>query len=90
MTKADGEKVRNFIENNYKLNLSDNEMLALSRELKDYTYESFESEIKQALIIGVRYFSIAELSRIVENNKKAKAVLARSGKTDWNEFYINN
>ena len=73
MTKADGEKVRNFIETYYKVNLSDNEMLALSREL-----------------IGVRYFSIAELSRIVENNKKAKVVLARSGKTDWNEFYINN
>lgn len=90
MTKADGEKVRNFIETYYKVNLSDNEMLALSRELKYYTYESFESEIKQALIIGVRYFSIAELSRIVENNKKAKVVLARSGKTDWNEFYINN
>lgn len=90
MTKADGEKVRNFIETYYKVNLRDNEMWALSRELKDYTYESFESEIKQALIIGVRYFSIAELSRIVENNKKAKKVLLRSGKTDWNEFYINN
>ena len=90
MTKADGEKVRNFIETYYKVNLSDNELIALSRELKDYTYESFKTEIKQALIIGVRYFSIAELSRIVENNKKAKAVLERSGKTDWNEFYINN
>lgn len=90
MNKTDGEKVRNFIETYYKVNLNDNELMALSRELKDYTYESFESEIKQSLIIGVRYFSIAELSRIVENNKKAKAVLARSGKTDWNEFYINN
>jgi hypothetical protein len=90
MNKVDGEKVRNFIETYYKVNLSDNELIALSRELKDYTYESFESEIKQALIIGVRYFSIAELSRIVENNKKAKKVLLRSGKTDWNEFYINN
>ena len=90
MNKTDGEKVRRFIETYYKVNLSDNELLALSRELKDYTYESFESEIKQALVIGVRYFSIAELSRIVENNKKAKVVLARSGKTDWNEFYINN
>lgn len=90
MTKADGEKVKNFIETYYKVNLSDNELLALSRELKDYKYESFESEIKQALIIGVRYFSIAELSRIVENNKKAKKVLLRSGKNDWNEFYINN
>lgn len=90
MTKADGEKVKNFIETYYKVNLSDNELMALSRELKDYTYESFESEIKQALIIGVRYFSIAELSRIVENNKKAKKVLLRSGKNDWNEFYINN
>ena len=90
MTKADGEKVKNFIETYYKVNLSDNELMALSRELKDYTYESFESEIKQALIIGTRYFSIAELSRIVENNKKAKKVLLRSGKNDWNEFYINN
>ena len=90
MTKADGGKVRNFIETYYKVNLNDNELMALSRELKDYTYESFEAEIKQALIIGTRYFSIAELSRIVENNKKAKVVLARSGKTDWNEFYINN
>lgn len=90
MNKTDGEKVRNFIETYYKVNLNDNELMALSRELKDYTYESFESEIKQALIIGVRYFSIAELSRIVENNKKAKKVLLRSGKTDWNEFYINN
>lgn len=90
MNKVDGEKVRNFIETYYKVNLSDNELIALSRELKDYTYESFEREIKQALIIGVRYFSIAELSRIVENNKKAKKVLLRSGKTDWNEFYINN
>lgn len=90
MNKADGEKVRNFIETYYKVNLSDNELIALSRELKDYTYESFKTEIKQALIIGVRYFSIAELSRIVENNKKAKKVLLRSGKTDWNEFYINN
>lgn len=90
MTKADGEKVKNFIETYYKVNLSDNELMALSRELKDYTYESFESEIQKPLIIGVRYFSIAELSRIVENNKKAKVVLARSGKTDWNEFYINN
>ncbi len=90
MTKADGEKVRNFIETYYKVNLNDNELMALSRELKGYTYESFEREIKQALIIGVRYFSIAELSRIVENNKKAKKVLLRSGKADWNEFYINN
>lgn len=90
MNKTDGEKVRNFIETYYKVNLSDNEMLALSRELKDYTYESFETEIQRPLIIGVRYFSIAELSRIVENNKKAKKVLLRSGKTDWNEFYINN
>lgn len=90
MTKVDGEKVKNFIETYYKVNLNDNELMALSRELKDYTYESFEAEIKQPLIIGVRYFSIAELSRIVENNKKAKVVLARAGKTDWNEFYINN
>lgn len=90
MNKTDGEKVRNFIETYYKVNLSDNEMMALSRELKDYTYESFESEIQKPLIIGVRYFSIAELSRIVENNKKAKKVLLRSGKNDWNEFYINN
>lgn len=90
MTKTDGEKVRSFIETYYKVNLSDNELLALSRELKDYTYESFESEIQKPLIIGVRYFLIAELSRIVENNKKAKKVLLRSGKNDWNEFYINN
>lgn len=90
MNKVDGEKVRNFIETYYKVNLSDNELIALSRELKDYTYESFETEIQKPLIIGVRYFSIAELSRIVENNKKAKKVLLRSGKTDWNEFYINN
>ena len=63
-------------------------------DIRNYIIDNFkgdnESEIKQSLIIGVRYFSIAELSRIVENNKKAKVVLARSGKTDWNEFYINN
>ena len=41
MTKVDGEKVKNFIETYYKVNLNDNELMALSRELQDYTYESF-------------------------------------------------
>lgn len=89
MTKVDGEKTINFIETYYKTKLSDNEKIALSRVLKDYTYESFKTDIQKPLLIGVEYFTIAGLHRIVENNNKTREFLKRSGKTGWEEFYAN-
>lgn len=90
MTKIDGEKTVNFIETYYKVKLTDNEKLALSRELKEYTYETFTSEIKDALLKSTEYFTIANLHRIIENNNRAREFLKRSGKTSWYEFYANN
>lgn len=89
MTKSDGEKTINFIETYYKIKLSDNEKIALSRELKDYTYESFKTDIQKPLLISVEYFTIAGLHRIVENNNRTKEFLKRSGKNTWEEFYAN-
>lgn len=90
MTKTDGEKTVNFIETYYKVKLTDNEKLALSRELKDYTYDDFKNDIQKPLLISVEYFTIAGLHRIIENNNRAREFLKRSGKTDWYEFYANN
>lgn len=90
MTKTDGEKTINFIETYYKIKLTDNERLALSRELKEYTYETFTSELKNALLKSTEYFTIASLHRVIENDRRANEFLKRSGKTNWYEFYANN
>ena len=87
--KADLLKTKNFIETYYNKTLNDNEIIALSRELKDYTYEDFKNDIQKPLLISVEYFTIAGLHRIVENNNKTKEFLKRSGKTRWEEFYAN-
>lgn len=90
MNKADLVKTKNFIETYYNKTLNDNEIIALSRELQDYTYDDFKNDIQKPLLISVEYFTIAGLHRIIENNNRAREFLKRSGKTSWYEFYANN
>ncbi len=89
MTKVDGDKVINFIESYYKIKLSENEIRALSQELKGYTYTTFLTELKEPLLASVEYFTIAQLHRIIENNKKANMLLKRMNVKNWNDFLAN-
>lgn len=88
--KADLLKTKNFIETYYNKALNDNEIIALSRELKNYTYDDFKNDIQKPLLISVEYFTIAGLHRIIENNNRAKEFLKKSGKKSWDEFYANS
>lgn len=89
MNKVDGDKVINFIESYYKIKLSENEIRVLSQELKGYTYNMFLSEIKEPLLISVEYFTVAQLHRIIENNKQANMFLERMEAESWDDFFAN-
>ena len=89
MTKSDGEKVKNFIETYYKTKLTEDEIIALSRELKEYNYERFNNEIKDSLLYDVKYFTIAALHSVIQQNSRINKILKDNGKSSWNEFYAN-
>lgn len=89
MTRSDGEKVKNFIETYYKTELNEDEIIELSKELKEYNYERFNNEIKDSLLHNVSYFTIAALHSIVQRNNRMNKFLKDNGKSSWNEFYAN-
>ena len=89
MDKADGKKVVNFIESYYRIKLSDKEIESLSEELRNHTYNTFISEIKDPLLVSVDFFTIAQLHRIIENNKQANYFLKRMEAKSWNDFLAN-
>ena len=66
MEKSEFNKVVNYIEGSFGRTLSQNELLVLGKELKDYPYEKFDKEVKDVLL-KISYFTVAELHRILEN-----------------------
>lgn len=90
MLDEDLEKVISFLESYYSISLTDNQILAINEELKGYTYNEFLENIKNPLLISCNFFTIADLHRIIENNKQTKEFLTRTGRRTWEEFYTNN
>ena len=88
MEKSEFNKVVNYIEGSFGRTLSQNELLVLGKELKDYPYEKFDKEVKDVLL-KISYFTVAELHRILENIRVSEQFLERSGRKSWEEFYEN-
>lgn len=81
--------VFDFIQVYYNRHLSDDEITAITNELKDFSYDEFNKNIKPALLKATSFFTVAELHRIIFKLKKQKDILSRSGKKSWEEFYSN-
>ncbi len=90
INSKDLAKIIDFIESYFRVTLTDNEILEINNILKDYTYSSFMEDIKKPLLISTTYFTLAELYRIVENDKQSKEFFKRSGIDSWENFYANN
>lgn len=89
MNKVDGTKIVNFIEGYYRRKLEKNEIIALSIELKDFTYEDFIEKFKKPLLKRVEYFSVAQLSQIIQDYREKEKLKERLGINDFEELYEN-
>lgn len=89
MNKVDGTKIVNFIEGYYRRKLEKNEIIALSIELKDFTYEDFIEKLKKPLLKRVEYFSVAQLSQIIQDYREKEKLKERLGINDFEELYEN-
>lgn len=72
MNETDLTKTIEFIETYFHITLSDNEIIAISNELKDYTYDEFIKYYKSILLETIDFFTVAKLHNIIKNNKKQK------------------
>ena len=89
MNKVDGSKLVSFIEGYYRRKLNDNEITALSVELKGFTYEDFIEKFKKPLLKRVEYFSVAQLSQIIQDYREKEELKKRLGINDFEELYEN-
>ena len=89
MNKVDGTKIVSFIEGYYRRKLEKNEIIALSIELKDFTYEDFIEKFKKPLLKRVEYFSVAQLSQIIQDYREKEKLKERLGINDFEELYEN-
>lgn len=58
-------KIIEFIENYYHRKLTSEEIKALKNELNCYNYKTFLEQIKPKLLSEVKYFTIAQLHKIL-------------------------
>ena len=72
-------KIIKFIETSYKIKLKDNEIKSISDELKDYTFERFENELKDKLLKEVKYFNLQNLYKILKSKENYEI--------NWNSCY---
>lgn len=89
MNKLDGQKTIEFIEGYYHRKLETSEIKALSEELKDYTYEDFINELKFPLLKKVEYFTVANLHKIILENKEIEEYKKNLGIKSLDELYEN-
>jgi hypothetical protein len=89
MIKEDFNKIVEYIEGAYNRNLDKKELILLKDELKDYTYESFMSELKFTLLKKVEYFTIQKLYKVIEENQELQELKSRLGIKSFDELYEN-
>ncbi len=89
MNKTDGQKIIEFVEGYYHRKLETNEVKALAEELKNYDYDSFMNNLKTPLLHRVSYFTIAELHKIIEEDKELERYKRSLGVQSLNELYEN-
>lgn len=89
MDDNDLYKTIKFIEGYYNRKIENNEIVALKDELKDYTYETFLSELKYPLLKKVDYFKVQALHRIIEDDKELQDLKERLGIKSFDELYEN-
>ena len=89
MDDNDLYKTIKFIEGYYNRKIENNEIVALKDELKDYTYETFISELKYPLLKKVDYFKVQSLHRIIEDDKELQDLKERLGIKSFDELYEN-
>lgn len=89
MNDTDLIKTIDFFKNYYTVNLTENQIIEVNNILKNYSYESFLTEIKKPLLLSTNYFTIAELYKIVQNNEQSKEFLKHLGINSWENFYAN-
>ena len=74
-------KVVEFIEKYYR-KLKIEEIKALKDELKNYNYQTFLEVIKPKLLANVKYFNIATIHQIIQENAEINEKLI-----NWNSCY---
>lgn len=89
MNKIDGQKTIEFLEGYYHRKLEKTEIIVLSEELRDFTYDSFMEEIKFPLLKKVEYFTVAQLHKIVEESKELVRFRESLGIKSFDELYEN-
>ena len=89
MEDKDLIKVVDFIQGYYSRQLNKAEIKALSDELKGFTFEEFESEIKLPLLKKVEYFNVANLHKIVEDTKDLRLLKKQLGIKSFDELCEN-
>lgn len=89
MDDNDLYKTIKFIEGYYNRKIENNEIVALKDELKDYTYETFLSELKYPLLKKVDYFKVQALHRIIEDDKELQDLKERLEIKSFDELYEN-
>lgn len=89
MNKTDGQKIIEFIEGYYHRKLEPSEVKTLAEELKNYDYNSFMENLKTPLLQRVGYFTMAELHKIIEEDKELERYKRSLGVQSLNELYEN-
>lgn len=89
MVRQDFIKFRDEVEAYYHRNLDRNELIALNNELKDINYQEYAESIKKAMLRKIEYFTVAQVSKIVEEYKKTKQYLKNAGMNSFDEIYEN-
>lgn len=82
-------KIINFIETYYYRHLSDEEIIAIKNELNGYSYDKFIANIKEPLLTSTKFFTIADLFRVIDSQKDSENFLKNSGIEEWDELYDN-
>lgn len=88
MNKTEGQKIVEFIETYYHRKLEGNEITAISKELKDFTFDDFEN-IKVQLLKKVDYFTVSQLHKIIQEYKELNEMKKHFGIINFEELYEN-
>ena len=82
-------KVARWVNGYYHRELTEDEIIAIKRELADITYPEFKEHIEFSLLKKVDYFTVQALHKIIEDFREMRNWLKESNLNSFNDLYEN-
>lgn len=89
MNDKDIVKATRWVNGYYHRELTEDEIIAIKKELADITYDEFKENIGFAFLKRADYFTVALLHKFAEEYREMRNWLQGAGLKSFNDLYEN-